>query len=165
MIWLFSRRLYSGECTKYLVWINFQGRNLSKNFGGKLENDFINTFCLIWPLLWYLRSTCFHPWHNKDISKLTDLYKIQPWAFAKHSLEKYFAAKMPRSNWKGILVVHCIQAEKKLSMYLNEKLLSIYNRESLIPYLLISGPLSNNTRISNNACTWHTLILVKVNNF
>ena len=95
---------------------------------------------------------------QKGILKLTDLYKIQPWAFAKHSLEKYFAAKMPRSNWKGILVVHCIQAEKKLSMYLNEKLLSIYNRESLIPYLLISGPLSNNTRISNNACTWHTFM-------
>ena len=43
--YIFSRRLYSGECITYLVWINFQGRNLSNFFAGILEiDDFINTF-------------------------------------------------------------------------------------------------------------------------
>ena len=40
LFWLFSRRLYFGECITYLVWINFQGRNLSNFFGGILENWF-----------------------------------------------------------------------------------------------------------------------------
>ena len=47
LFWLFSRRLYSGECITYLVWINFQGRNLS-NFSVVFWKiyDFINTFWL-----------------------------------------------------------------------------------------------------------------------
>ena len=45
LFWLFSRRLYSVECIAYLVWITFQGRNLS-NFlvvFWKIDNS-INTF-------------------------------------------------------------------------------------------------------------------------
>ena len=37
-VWLLSMQLYSGECTTYLVWINFQGKNVSNIFGGILEN-------------------------------------------------------------------------------------------------------------------------------
>ena len=47
LFWLFPRQLYLGECITYLVWINFQGRNLS-NFlvvFWKID-DFINTFWL-----------------------------------------------------------------------------------------------------------------------
>ena len=47
LFWLFSRRLYSGECMSYLAWINFQGRN-SSNFLVVFWtiDDFINTFWL-----------------------------------------------------------------------------------------------------------------------
>ena len=41
---LFSRRLYSGECITYLVWINFQGRNLSNFFVGILENRWFHKY-------------------------------------------------------------------------------------------------------------------------
>ena len=46
LFWLFSRRLYSGECITYLVWINFQGRNLSNFFGGILENQWFHKYIL-----------------------------------------------------------------------------------------------------------------------
>ena len=47
LFWLFTRWLYSGECITYLVWINFQGRNLSifSVVFWKID-DFINTFWL-----------------------------------------------------------------------------------------------------------------------
>ena len=39
LFWLqFSRQLYWGEFVTDLVWINFQGRNLSDLFGGISEN-------------------------------------------------------------------------------------------------------------------------------
>ena len=47
LFWLFSRRLYSGECITYLVWINFQGRNLSIFFSGILENRWFHKYILI----------------------------------------------------------------------------------------------------------------------
>ena len=47
LFWLFSRRLYSGECITYLVWINFHGRIYQKILVvfWKID-DFINTFWL-----------------------------------------------------------------------------------------------------------------------
>ena len=35
---IYTQGDYSGECITYLVWITFQGRNLSNFFGGNLEN-------------------------------------------------------------------------------------------------------------------------------
>ena len=55
LFWLFSRWLCSGECITYLVWITFQGRNLS-NCNGILENQ------------------CFH----KYILTSSDLYQSLP---------------------------------------------------------------------------------------
>ena len=46
LFWLFSRGLYSGECITYLVWITFQGRNLSYIFGGILENRWFHKYIL-----------------------------------------------------------------------------------------------------------------------
>ena len=46
LFWLFSRRLYSVKCITYLVWINFQGRNLSNLLGGILENWWFHKFWL-----------------------------------------------------------------------------------------------------------------------
>ena len=51
LFWLFSRQLYSGECITYLVWINFQGRNLSNLFGGILENWWFHKTAVILYLL------------------------------------------------------------------------------------------------------------------
>ena len=46
LFWLLSRRLYSVECKTYLVWTNFQGRNLSNFFGGILENQWFHKYIL-----------------------------------------------------------------------------------------------------------------------
>jgi hypothetical protein len=46
LFWLFSRRLYSGECITYLVWIIFQGRNLSNSLCGILENRWFHKYIL-----------------------------------------------------------------------------------------------------------------------
>ena len=46
LFWLFSRRLYSGECITYLVWITFQGRNLSNFFGSILENWWFHKYIM-----------------------------------------------------------------------------------------------------------------------
>ena len=46
LFWLFSRQLYSGECKTYLVWINFQIRNLWKNLGGILEKLWFHEYIL-----------------------------------------------------------------------------------------------------------------------
>ena len=47
LFWLFSRQLYSGECITYLVWIDFQGRNLSNFLVVFCKiNDLIHTFWL-----------------------------------------------------------------------------------------------------------------------
>jgi len=46
LFWLFSRRLYSGECITYLVWINFQGRTQIFSVVFWKIDDFKNTFWL-----------------------------------------------------------------------------------------------------------------------
>ena len=46
LFWLFPRRLYLGECIAYLVWITYQGRNLSNFFGGILENWWFHKYIL-----------------------------------------------------------------------------------------------------------------------
>ena len=46
LFWLFSRRRYSGECILSLVWITFQGRNLSNFLGGILENQWFHKYIL-----------------------------------------------------------------------------------------------------------------------
>ena len=46
LFWLFSRWLYSGECITYLVWITFQGRNLSNLLGSILENWWFHKYIL-----------------------------------------------------------------------------------------------------------------------
>ena len=46
LFWLFPRRLYSGECITYLVWITFQVRNLSNFSGGILENRWFSKYIL-----------------------------------------------------------------------------------------------------------------------
>ena len=61
LFWLFSRRLYSSECVTYLVWINFQGRNLSNFWSWVLERSLerekkflpISKFCLILLYFWF----------------------------------------------------------------------------------------------------------------
>ena len=50
---LFSRPLYSGECITYLVWITFQGRNLSNSFCGILENRWFHKY-FVWPLAFFI---------------------------------------------------------------------------------------------------------------
>ena len=43
-----------GECKTYLVWITFQGRNLSNFFGDILENQWFHKYIhsdFIWPLV------------------------------------------------------------------------------------------------------------------
>ena len=47
LVWLFSRRFNSGEFIRFLIWINFQGYNLSKFFGGILENQWFHEYILI----------------------------------------------------------------------------------------------------------------------
>ena len=46
LFWLFSRRLYSGECITYLVWITFQGQNLSNFFCAISENQWFHKYIL-----------------------------------------------------------------------------------------------------------------------
>ena len=55
--WLFSSQLYSGECITYLVWMNFQCRNLSNFFGGILENWWFHKYILtssdLYRIVWF----------------------------------------------------------------------------------------------------------------
>ena len=52
LFWLFSRRLYSSECIAYLVWITFQGRNLSNILCGILENRWFHIYILTSSEFW-----------------------------------------------------------------------------------------------------------------
>ena len=47
LFWIYSRRLYSGECITSLVWITFQGRNLSNFFGNIMENWWFHKYILL----------------------------------------------------------------------------------------------------------------------
>ena len=66
-LWLFSRRLYSGECITYLVWMNFKDRNLSNFFQwyfGKLMISQIHSD-IFWPLANSLVFYNFSCWKSK----------------------------------------------------------------------------------------------------
>ena len=60
LFWIFPRQLYSGECITYLVWITFQGRNISKKFGGILENRWFHKYILTLSDLYINKHTRLH---------------------------------------------------------------------------------------------------------
>ena len=67
LFWLFSRRLYWGEWITYLVWINFQGRNLSNFLGGFWKiDDFISTFWLHLTFTYYKTNKTKKPFGFED---------------------------------------------------------------------------------------------------